>query len=63
MTKLHFETDNSIHVLTQCRGFAWYTKEGVMFEYQVSDSILEMFKSELKDLFVSYNQIPVHFFN
>lgn len=57
MTKLEFETDNAIHGLTQARGFAWYTKEGIMFEYQVSDSIFELIKSEVNDLFVPFDSI------
>jgi hypothetical protein len=57
MNKLKFETDNATHGLTLARGFAWHTKEGLMFEYQVSDSIMELLKSELKELFVPYSQV------
>lgn len=57
MNKLQFETDNSTHGLTLARGFAWHTKEGLMFEYQVSDSILGLVKSELKELFVPFSQV------
>lgn len=57
MKKLQFETDNATHGLTHARGFAWSTREGLMFEYQVSDSIIEVIKSELKELFVPYQQI------
>jgi hypothetical protein len=57
MTKLKFETEDSNFGLTQARGFAWHNHEGLMFEFQVLDSILEVVKSEVKELFVSYNQI------
>jgi hypothetical protein len=55
--KLQFETDNATHGLTQTRGFAWYTKEGIMFEYQQSDSIVEMFKGDVKEVFVPFDKI------
>ncbi len=55
--KLKFETDNAIHGLTQARGFAAYSKEGLSFEYQVLDSILELVKSEITERFVSFDQI------
>lgn len=57
LRKLKFETDNAIHGLTKARGFVWYTEKGVMFEYQVSDNILEIMKSDLTDLFVPFEQI------
>lgn len=57
INKLRFETDNANHGLTQARGFAWYTKTGLMFEYQVSDTVFEVMKSDLKELFVPYEQI------
>ncbi|MFT4600428.1 MAG: hypothetical protein ACI857_000602 [Arenicella sp.] len=57
MTKLKFETENSTHGLTQSRGFAWFTSEGISFEYQVLDTILEVVKSDLKEVFVSFDQV------
>jgi hypothetical protein len=57
MNKLKFETDDSKFGLTQARGFAWWTREGLMFEFQVLDTILEIVKSEHKELFVSFGQI------
>ena len=57
INKLQFETDNANHGLTQARGFAWFTKKGVMFEYQVSDTLFEVMKSDLHELFVPYEKI------
>ncbi|MDG1333991.1 MAG: hypothetical protein P8P74_16765 [Crocinitomicaceae bacterium] len=55
--KLQFETDNANHGLTQARGFAWFTKIGLMFEYQVSDTVFEVMKTDLQELFVPFEQI------
>jgi hypothetical protein len=57
MTKLKFETENSSHGLTQARGFAWYTEKGLFFEYQILDSMLEIVKSDLKEVFVPFDEI------
>ncbi|MDG1427531.1 MAG: hypothetical protein P8M19_03670 [Crocinitomicaceae bacterium] len=57
INKLLFETDDAKLGLTQARGFAWFTKKGVMFEYQVTDTVFEMMKSELTELFVPFEQV------
>lgn len=57
MVKLKFETENSKHGLSQARGFAWLTQEGIQFEYQVLDTILEVIKSDPTDAFVPFSDI------
>jgi len=57
MKKLRFETEDSNHGLSTTRGFSWFSEDVLMFEYQVSDSIFEILKSELKELTVPFAQI------
>lgn len=57
MAKLQFETDNATHGLTHAKGFAWVERHGIKFEYQVSDSILEILKSEIKEVLISFEEI------
>ena len=57
MYKLKFETENATHGLTQAKGFAWHDAQGIYFEHQVSDAILEVYKGEVSENFIPYDQI------
>ncbi|MCH2233369.1 MAG: hypothetical protein MK078_03865 [Crocinitomicaceae bacterium] len=57
MLKLRFETENASHGLTRTKGFAWHDAEGIHFEHQVSDTILEVYKGDVKDSSIPYDQI------
>jgi hypothetical protein len=57
MRKLKFETDDVKFGLTKSTGFAWADNKGVYIEYQVSDNILELYKSKINDVFISYSTI------
>lgn len=57
MRKLKFETDDSKLGLTKSTGFVWADSTGVFIEYQVSDNILELYKSKVHEVFISYSEI------
>ena len=57
MLKLRFETENSSHGLTRAKGFAWHDADGIHFEHQVSDTILEVYKGDVKESSIPYDQI------
>lgn len=57
MAKVQFKTDDRKLGLTQAIGFIWEEREGIHIEYQVSDNILNVLKSDLKNVFIPYSQI------
>ncbi|MDG1914739.1 MAG: hypothetical protein P8I55_09145 [Crocinitomix sp.] len=57
MAKVQFRTDDPKLGLTQANGFIWEDRDGIHIEYQVSDIILNVIKSALKDVFIPYSQI------
>ncbi len=57
MRKLKFETDDSKLGLTKSTGFIWADNTGIYIEYQVSDNILELYKSKVNEVFISYSTI------
>jgi hypothetical protein len=57
MRKLKFETDDAKLGLTKATGFIWADIKGIHIEYQVSDNILELYKSKVNDVFISYATI------
>lgn len=57
MRKLKFETDDTKLGLTKSSGFIWSDLKGVHIEYQVSDTILELYKSKVNDVFIPYSII------
>ena len=57
MAKVQFRTDDPKLGLTQAIGFIWEDRDGIHIEYQVSDIILNVIKSDLKDVFIPYSQI------
>tara|TARA_B110000037_G_C17127730_1_gene509123 strand:- start:6077 stop:6460 length:384 start_codon:yes stop_codon:yes gene_type:complete len=57
MAKVQFRTDDPKFGLTQAIGFIWEDRDGIHIEYQVSDIILNVIKSDLKDVFIPYSQI------
>ncbi|NOQ72032.1 MAG: hypothetical protein GQ574_08530 [Crocinitomix sp.] len=57
MAKVQFRTDDPKLGLTQAIGFIWEERDGIHIEYQVSDNILNVLKSDLKNVFIPYAQI------
>ena len=57
MAKVQFRTDDPKLGLTQAIGFIWEERDGIHIEYQVSDNILNVLKSDLKNVFIPYTQI------
>lgn len=57
MRKVQFKIDDLGIGITQAKGFLWSDKEGVHFEYQVSDNIIEVYKSNVNDAIIPYSQI------
>jgi hypothetical protein len=57
MVKLKFETEDSKFGLTKATGFLWADQEGVRIEYQVSDNIFELYKSDIKEAFFPFTTI------
>ncbi|MFT5819331.1 MAG: hypothetical protein ACI8ZM_000554 [Crocinitomix sp.] len=57
MAKVQFKTDDRKLGLTQAIGFIWEERDGIHLEYQVSDNILNVLKSDLKNVFIPYSQI------
>ncbi len=57
MSKVQFKTDDPKLGLTQAIGFIWEEREGLHIEYQISDNILNVLKSDLKDVFIPYSQV------
>jgi len=57
MKKLKFETDDTKLGFTKAAGFLWADQKGVHVEYQVSDNIFELYKSEVKEVFFPFKTI------
>lgn len=57
MKKLKFNTEDSKFGLTEAAGFLWSTKKGVYAEYQVKDTIIQAYKTEIKEVFIPYSAI------
>lgn len=57
MAKVQFRTDDPKLGLTQAIGFIWEERDGIHIEYQISDNILNVIKSDLKNIFIPYGQI------
>ena len=57
MRKIKFDTTDPKLGLTKSVGFIWSDEKGVYLEYQVSDTIIELYKSKIKDVFIPYSQI------
>lgn len=57
MVKLKFETEDSKLGLTKATGFIWADEVGIYIEYQVSDNIFELYKSEIKEAFFPFTTI------
>ena len=57
MKKLKFSTEDSKFGLTEATGFLWSTKKGIHVEYQVKDTIIEAYKTEVTEVLIPYSVI------
>jgi hypothetical protein len=57
MKKLKFNTEDSKFGLTEATGFVWYTKKGIHIEFQVSDTIIDAYKTDISEVFIPYHCI------
>mgnify|MGYP003688848341 CR=1 FL=1 len=57
MVKLKFETEDAKLGLTKAAGFLWADQKGIHIEYQISDNIFELYKSDIKEAFFPFTTI------
>lgn len=57
MKKVQFKVDDTGIGITQAKGFLWSDREGVHFEFQVSDNIIEVYKSDISEVTIPFSQI------
>lgn len=57
MKKLKFNTEDSKFGLTEAAGFVWSTKAGIHVEYQIKDTLIEVYKTEVTEVFIPYSAI------
>ncbi len=57
MKKVQFKKDETRFGLSKATGFVWVNQEGIFFEYQVSDNILEIYKSKIKEVSIPFDQV------
>lgn len=55
--KLHFSSDAYASGLATVIGFVGYTENGLHIEYQISDSVINAVKSEIKELSIPFENI------